>query len=171
MDDKPPIVKCSLVFDQFRIKHVESSSKSLMLTTPRRPYRVTPSAEPSDTPEELEQVDQTTLDIEKKLLYVDTLHLRMDAEGVLSEEPDPTASTEPTLVAESSWKDGTRISTAFIPVCIRSDNGRAECFETIVFRDQKSTVVARYCGLRAALRGHDAVGAFGATRSGLPDRR
>lgn len=92
----------------------------------------------------------------RTISLMDTAYVRMDEEGIiteLSEEPEP--APQPTVVAEHVQPDGTLVSTAFTPLCMRSEAGVPQCFETIVGRGHKSLVVRRYSDLHEALRGHD----------------
>ena len=82
----------------------------------------------------------------------------MDEEGLIAEVPELEGeASAPRVVASHEPGDGLVISTAFIPVCIRGEDGRPSCFETVVVRGHKSKVVRRYSDLHEALTGHDSV--------------
>lgn len=82
----------------------------------------------------------------------------MDEEGRITEVPELEGeAAAPRVVASHEDSDGGVISTAFIPVCLRGEDGQPSCFETVVVRGHKSKVVRRYSDLHEALTGHDAV--------------
>lgn len=84
----------------------------------------------------------------------------MSVEGVLTPCSFETAQSlmadeDSRIVASTSVSDGF-VSTAFLPICLRFEDGSPQAFETVVVRNQKATVVKRYSNLTEALAGHDA---------------
>ncbi len=91
-----------------------------------------------------------------RLALMDCVLVTMDEEGVLYEQPSVSADVPPpTILAEHEVDNGTTISTAFTPLCLRTESGVPQAFETVVVRGAKSTVVARHTDLDSALRAHD----------------
>lgn len=92
----------------------------------------------------------------RTIFFVDIAHVGMDEEGIITEFREaPESSTQPRVLAEHVQSNGTLVSTAFTPLCMRSEAGVPQCFETVVVRGHKSLVVRRYTDLHEALRGHD----------------
>jgi hypothetical protein len=86
----------------------------------------------------------------------------LDREGIVSKateaEAQEFASDEDRCnVALHKAKDGTMVSTAFIPICLMFEDGSPQCFETIIVRDCKSRTMRRYSTFLDALNGHDAL--------------
>lgn len=89
--------------------------------------------------------------------------LRIDANGEVSECSEDEAGAlaedmERCHVAHSITIGGMEVSTVFTPFCTEDEEGRPQCFETIVLTPQgKSTVRARYTDRGDALSGHQRV--------------
>lgn len=85
----------------------------------------------------------------------------MSAEGVLSpctpEIAERLMLDEESRVVASTTLDGIFVSTAFLPICLKFEDGSPQTFETVVVRGHKSLVVKRYSDLADALSGHDEV--------------
>lgn len=92
------------------------------------------------------------------LAPMEYVFVTMDEEGVLSEQAlVPVEVPPPTTLAQHTIDNTTTISTAFTPLCLRSESGAPQPFETAVVRGHKSTIVARHTDLHTALTTHDEV--------------
>lgn len=84
--------------------------------------------------------------------------MAMDDEGVLREvAEDALESQEPRVVAQHTRDDGSLVSKAFLPLCLRGEDRAPLCFETVVVRGHKSRVVAQHTDLHRALQAHDQI--------------
>lgn len=86
--------------------------------------------------------------------------LKIDLGGQVSECSEKEARAlaedmELCHVSHTVTVDGMEVSTVFTPFCIEDEQGRPQCFETIVLTPHgKSTVRARYTDRGDALNGH-----------------
>lgn len=91
-----------------------------------------------------------------RLALMEYVYVTMNSEGVLTEHEEvPLDVPEPTVVAQHGKEGETLVSTAFTPLCLKSETGLPMPFETIIVRGHKSVVVGSYPSLDEAFAAHD----------------
>lgn len=88
-------------------------------------------------------------------------YYEMSVEGVLrpcdAEVAETLMADEDARIVATTDFYGGFVSTVFLPICLKFEDGTPQAFETVTVQKHKALVVKRYSDLAEALKGHDQV--------------